>query len=202
MVVPFITLAHTDRTRPIWGKLDPARVQPAFEDKLCQICGERLSDPFVVYIRPDDFQRGLAVEAGLHPECGLYSKQACPMLVGAMARYNPNPLKHFRHCADPACGCGRWSVPEPDPREGDREGTPADTWYEAWISLADYRIVNDPGNERYAPAVGISLRPPTRIRRLRKIRDAAPNTEIDQPADLLAAVNAVRKLFGIDNVSS
>ncbi|MGW0252391.1 hypothetical protein ACWDYH_37760 [Nocardia goodfellowii] len=195
MVVPFATLAHTDRTRPIWGKLDHTRVRATFEDKLCQICGEQLSNPFVVYIRPHDFQRGLALEAGLHPECGLYSKRACPMLAGAMDRHNPHPPTEFRRCADPACRCDLWTIAESDPRDGEREGTPADAWYEAWIDLTDYRIVNDPGNEHYAPAVGISLRPPTRIRRLRKIRDDAAASDGKRHADPLAFTMAVRDLF-------
>ncbi|MET8779085.1 hypothetical protein ABZV58_29125 [Nocardia sp. NPDC004654] len=80
MVVPFVTLAHRDRTRPVWGKLDPTRLRDTLYRKLCQICGDPLTDRVVLYIRPSDYLRGIAVEPGLHPECGLYSKQACPML--------------------------------------------------------------------------------------------------------------------------
>src|SRR5690606_28765449 len=81
MVVPFVTLAHRDRSRPVWGKLDPTRLREVLQHKLCQICGEPLTDPVVLYLRPADYLRGIAVEPGLHPECGLYSRQVCPMLV-------------------------------------------------------------------------------------------------------------------------
>ncbi|MEV0766138.1 hypothetical protein [Nocardia sp. NPDC050435] len=197
MVVPFVTLAHTDRTRPIWGKLDPARVQKAFKDRLCQICGDPLGDPFVVYIRPYDFRTGVAVEAGLHPDCGQYSTAVCPMLAGAMDRHNPNPLTEFRRCNDPACTCALWRAAERDAGDPVREGTPAEAWYEASISLADYKIVTNPSDQHDAPAVGISLRPPTRIGRLRKIRDAAPDPDSERHIDPLAMTMAVREFFGL-----
>ncbi|MEU2258451.1 hypothetical protein ABZ540_35395 [Nocardia xishanensis] len=196
MVVPFITLAHRDRTRPVWGKLDPACLRETLHRKLCQICGDPLTDRVVLYIRPADYLRGIAVEPGTHPECGLYSKRACPMLAGRTHRYHPRPREQFALCDDPACGCRRWIPAEPDPRDGVREGQPAEAWYEAWLHLDDYKIVSDPGNDTVAPALGVELRPNDRIRKLRKVRDAAPGSERDQPIDLLAAIIATRALFG------
>ncbi|WP_435591877.1 hypothetical protein [Nocardia sp. bgisy118] len=197
MVVPFVTLAHRDRTRPVWGKLDPNRLRETLHRKLCQICGDPLTDRVVLYIRPSDYLRGLTPEPGVHPECGLYSKQACPMLAGRVDRYNPHPPEQLTRCDDPVCDCRRWMAPEPDPRDGRREGQPAEAWYEAWLHLRDYVIVTDPGNDTAAPAVGVDLRPSSRIRRLRKVRDAAPGSEDSQPVDLLAALIAIRVFFGV-----
>ncbi|WP_433521550.1 hypothetical protein ACQPZ2_30135 [Nocardia pseudovaccinii] len=99
LVVPFITLAHRDRSQPIWGALDPVRRLHAFTRKLCQVCGDPLQiygEPFgdrvVLYLRPSDYLRGIAVEPGAHPECGHYSQRACPMLHGRSSRYNPSFL--------------------------------------------------------------------------------------------------------------
>ncbi|MET8779081.1 hypothetical protein ABZV58_29105 [Nocardia sp. NPDC004654] len=112
-----------------------------------------------------------------------------------MDRYNPHPAEQFLVCDDPVCDCQRWMVPEPDPRDGRREGQPAEAWYEAWLHLHDYVIVADPGNDTVAPAVGIELRPSARILRLRRIRDAAPGSE-DEPAGRSAgAIIASRALF-------
>ncbi|MEV0027831.1 hypothetical protein [Nocardia sp. NPDC050793] len=138
MVVPFVTLAHRDRSRPVWGKLDHTRLQKILWHKLCQICGDPLTERVVLYIRPSDYLRGLTPEPGMHPECGWYSTRACPMLAGAVHRYNPHPPESFGPCEDPECGCRRWVVPEPDPRDGTREGKPAEAWYEAWLYLRDY----------------------------------------------------------------
>ncbi|MEV2226359.1 hypothetical protein AB0E01_41860 [Nocardia vinacea] len=73
LVVPFITLAHRDRSHPVWGALDPVRRLHAFTRKLCQVCGQPLQiygDPFgdrvVLYLRPSDYLRGIAVEPGAH----------------------------------------------------------------------------------------------------------------------------------------
>ncbi|WP_327097159.1 hypothetical protein OIE68_46115 [Nocardia vinacea] len=193
MVVPHITLAHRDRSRPVWGKLDPAILSETFRDRLCQICGQRLYDRVVIYIRPVDYLRGLAVEPGVHPQCGYYSRRVCPMLAGRTHRYNPNPGERFSRCDDPACRCAVWTVPERDPREPAREGQPAEAWYEAWMPLSDYIIVSDPGDDTTPPAIGVDLRN-ARLLKVRKIRDAAPNP--DQPTDLLAALILGRALFG------
>ncbi|WP_051027975.1 hypothetical protein [Nocardia higoensis] len=60
------------------------------------------------------------------------------------------------------------------------------------MALGDYTIVSDPGTGNTAPATGVDLRPSSRIRRLRRIRDAAPGAHT---LDLLAALIATRALF-------
>ncbi|WP_406274531.1 hypothetical protein OH799_01360 [Nocardia sp. NBC_00881] len=196
LVVPHITLAHRDRSRPVWGKVDPERLWDTFSRKLCQICGQGLGDRVVLFIRPADYLHGLAVEPGCHPECGRYSSRACPMLAARQNRYNPHPRERFNRCSDPACNCWQWRASEPDPREAPREGQPAEAWYEASISIAEYSVIHDPGTADTPPAVGINLRG-VELLKLRKVRDAAPAADRQsQPVDLLASIVAVRALFG------
>ncbi|MEV5835577.1 hypothetical protein [Nocardia sp. NPDC052112] len=203
LVVPFITLAHRDRSQPVWGALDPVRRLHAFIRKLCQVCGEPLQvygEPFgdrvVLYLRPSDYLRGIAVEPGVHPECGRYSQRACPTLAGRSSRYNPASLgERLTRCADPDCGCTRWAVTEDPAEKPSREGQPAEAWYEAWLALSDYTVVSDPGDDTTAPAFGVDIRNASLLK-LRKIRDATLTDTGDRPMDLLAALIAARELFG------
>ncbi|MGQ4616291.1 hypothetical protein [Nocardia sp. R7R-8] len=197
LVVPYITLAHRDRTRPVWGKLDHQRLSQTWSRTLCQVCGQPLEDRVVLYIRPADYLRGIAPEPGVHPECGHYSRQACPMLAGRQTRYNPHPPEKFTRCDDPTCACGRWQANERDPREAPREGQPADAWYEVWIAISDYTVVHDPGTDTTSPVVGVDLRG-VELLKIRKVRDAAPADDDGsaRPIDLLAAHVAFSILFG------
>ncbi|WP_109529293.1 MULTISPECIES: cell envelope biogenesis protein OmpA [Nocardia] len=194
LVVPYVTLTHRDPARPVWGMLHHHRQRHTLWAKLCQICGQPLHERVVLYLRSVDYQRGLSVEPGLHPECAHYSRRACPMLTGQQQHYHPNPAVRLARCADPDCGCRYWQPRHPDPREKAREAQPAEAWYEAWLARSDYRVIDDPGTEHLAPETGIDLRG-VRFLRLRKIRDAAqPAT--DQPPEPLAMLIAIRALFG------
>ncbi|PPJ26647.1 hypothetical protein C5E45_15120 [Nocardia nova] len=194
MVVPYITMTHRDPGKPVWGAVNPARLQQIWLHSLCQVCGRRLDGPWVVvYIRPCDYLRGIGPEPALHPECGLYSKRACPMLSGQTDHYNRHPSR--RPCGDPECTCRLWAPPNPEPGEGRREGQPAEAWYEAWIAIEDYTLIRAPGGEHSMEMFGVELRPASRLRKLRKIRDAAPTDTGDQPLDLLAAIIATHTLF-------
>ncbi|MEU1527105.1 hypothetical protein ABZ413_33445 [Nocardia rhamnosiphila] len=195
MVVPYITVAHRNRTRPVWGQLDPARLLTALVDRLCQICGQPLEDPVVLYLRPADYLRGIAAEPAAHHACGDYSTRVCPMLAGRTHRYNRVTRDQFTRCDDPICGCRSWVRSEPVPKHTPREGQPAEAWYRVEIGLADYRIVTDPGNDHQPAIVGIDLRD-LRFRSIHQVRDAAPGTGDRQPVDLLATLIAVRALFG------
>ncbi|MFI9410127.1 hypothetical protein [Nocardia gamkensis] len=200
LVVPHITLAHRDRTRPVWGKLDQHRLRETLSRKLCQICGQPLEDRVVLYIRPADHLRGIAPEPGVHPECGHYSRQACPMLAGRQTRYNPHPPEKFTPCEDPDCPCLRWQANERDPREAPREGQPADAWYEVWIPISDYTVVHDPGTDTTPPGIGVNLRGVTLLK-IRKVRDAAAAADGPPlPIDLLPSYAAFAKLFGLKGI--
>ncbi len=195
MVVPIITLAHRDRARPVWGKLDLDRQQHALRHRLCQICGEPLTDPVVLYIRPADYLRGVAAEPGMHPECAHYSRQACPMLAGTQHRYNPSS-NNTRRCSDPECRCRYWAPHEPDLAASARTASAAEAWYEAWIRLSDYHLTTSPADGDDHQLSGITLHH-NMFRRLRKIRDAAPDTTSQQPGDVLALWAATRALSGL-----
>ncbi|WP_067474209.1 hypothetical protein [Nocardia amamiensis] len=200
LVVPHVTLAHRDRTRPVWGKLDQRRLRDTLSRRLCQICGQPLDDRVVLYIRPADHLRGIAPEPGVHPECGHYSRLACPMLAGRQDRYNPHPPEKFARCEDPACPCWRWQANERDSREAPREGQPADAWYEVWIPISDYTAVHDPGTDTTPPVTGIKLRG-AKLLKIRKVRDAAPAADgMSGQVDLLRAHVAFARLFGLKGI--
>ncbi len=192
LVVPYITLTHRDRTRPVWGNIDPHRLAEVLHHKRCQVCGEQLDDVLVLMIRPSDYLRGVAVEPGLHPECAWYSRRACVMLAGHVDRYNPVGNAPLNRCDDPLCRCRYWAPAEPTAPS--REGKPAQAWYEAWIRLDDYHVFTTPADESGPEATGIALRELPFLR-LRKVRDPAPDSSDSQPADLLAAFIAARKLW-------
>lgn len=87
LAIPHLTLCHRDQTSPVWGAIDPERYALVLSLRLCQVCGEGLGNgagpgqQVVVFVRPQDWVRGVGPEAGLHPECAAYSTRACPMLV-------------------------------------------------------------------------------------------------------------------------
>lgn len=114
------------------------------------------------------------------------------MLAGHVDRYNPVGNAPLNRCGDPLCRCRYWAPPG-NTTPG-REGKPAEAWYEAWLRLDDYEVFNVPADESGPAATGIALRG-VPLRRLRKVRDPAPNSDDSQPIDLLAAHLAARKLW-------
>ncbi|MEU4711691.1 hypothetical protein AB0G00_35250 [Nocardia salmonicida] len=194
LVVPYITLAHRDRTRPIWGRIDAQRLGEVLDNKRCQVCGEPLDATLVLMIRPSDYMRGVAVEPGLHPECALYSRRACVMLAGHVDRYNPSGGSPLNQCGDPRCRCRFWASVEDNDVTPGREGKPAEAWYEAWLKLRDYRIITVPADESGPAATGVALRGVPFLR-LRKVREPAPNGGGTEPMDFLATIIGARKLL-------
>ncbi|WP_433664750.1 hypothetical protein ACQPW1_22930 [Nocardia sp. CA-128927] len=191
LVVPYITLTHHDRTRPVWGKVHAPAQRRVWRQKLCQICGQPLIDWVVVYLRPSDYGRGIAVEPGMHPECAHYSASACPVLAGRLDRYHPDPDRHLSACGDTRCACRIWQRVTDEPSH--LAGQPAEAWYEGWLPLSEYIVVTDHGNDTTPPITGVDVRE-VRLRKLRRIRAAGPGAE--PSTDLLAMIIAARKLFG------
>ncbi|RBO79955.1 hypothetical protein [Nocardia puris] len=192
MVVPHITLAHTDRTRAVFGRLDAQRLAHTWARSLCQVCGKPLTDLVVLYIRPADYLRGLAPEPGVHPWCAAYSNRACPMLAGRMEHYLRVRRDHPGRCEDPACPCAQWASTEPDPREAVREGAPADPWYAVWIGLDDYTVIHDPGDDTTPPVTGIPLQY-RMFRALRRISEGGPDFTGPDPLALLYALTTAHR---------
>ncbi|KZM69819.1 hypothetical protein [Nocardia terpenica] len=194
MTIPFVTRTHRDPHHPVWGAVDSVRHRAAFERGLCQVCGLPLEHRVVVFARPDDWLRGVALEPGLHPECAWYSSRVCPMLATRLYRYRSNAsTAHYRHCDDPACHCRLWKPPDRDPRQASREGRPADAWYALWIARDHYTVVRHPGDERTPPHIGILLEG-VPVLAVRKIRDATEPTD-RTVLDALAAQMAMTRLL-------
>ncbi|MGY2116665.1 hypothetical protein ACW9HR_22395 [Nocardia gipuzkoensis] len=191
MVVPYITLAHRDRSRPVWGNVDPLRLHEVLYHKLCQICGTPLGEEVIVFIRPSDFHQGVAVEPGLHPSCADYSTGTCPMLAGRMHHYHRHPGQRITRCTDPGCHCRAWAPPRPDPA---RDGSPTEAWYELHLPLEEYHVITVPATGKRPALTGIDLRTPRLFNRVRKVRAAADPTQ--HRGDPLAMLVAFGALFG------
>ncbi|MEV6096167.1 hypothetical protein [Nocardia sp. NPDC051981] len=193
LAIPYLTLCHRGRVSPVWGAIDPERYALVLGLRLCQVCGEELGHghgpghQVVVFVRPQDWVRGVGPEAGLHPECAAYSTRGCPMLAGRMPIYRSNAIAaRFTPCGDPECGCPQWVQPGADSDEAIRAGQPADAWYSLLIDAHDYRIGPFHEDESGPVTYGVELRA-LRILRVRKVRgtnDSTP-TVLDQLAAAL-----------------
>jgi hypothetical protein len=107
-------------------------------DGLCQVCGNRLSRPAILFGGPNQLRSGHFDEPPLCPPCALYASQACPMVAGRQPYYADRQRVSEGHrgkvCADPGCGCGGWTPT--DPGQGDHGGDPAHPWYAVYIDPA------------------------------------------------------------------
>ncbi|MEV0297133.1 hypothetical protein [Nocardia sp. NPDC050710] len=175
--------------------LDPRRAHRILWGKRCQICAQPLTDRVVLFIRSADYLHGLTKEPGSHPECGHYARRACPMLSSQQRHYHANPSVRFARCDDPDCECRFWRPRETDPRDPPNDGRPAEAWYEAWIDIADYEVIEDPGTETRAPAVGIKLEG-VRFLRLRKVRDSAAPAVQGRTPEALDQLIIAKTLLG------
>lgn len=177
LVIPYLTLCHRGRVAPVWGAIDPERYAVVLALRLCQVCGEALGDgegpgnQVVVFIRPQDWIRGIGPEPGLHPACAAYSTRGCPMLAGRMPTYRSNAVAaRIAPCGDPDCDCPQWAPPGPESDEAQRAGKPAEPWYSALINARDYQIVRYSGNESGPSGYGVDLRN-VRLLRVRRVGD-------------------------------
>ncbi|MBF6333649.1 hypothetical protein [Nocardia transvalensis] len=156
LVVPFVTKWHAGQ--PMWGSLDTDRLAAALTGKRCQICGHRLEGRAVLFVRAADWERRIAVEPPMHPDCASYARRACPMLNGRMSHYNARPQVSRLRCAG-------WEVPADTDR---RAGRPADAWYELWFATDQLRVTamtDDDGRD--LAGIDLSEFRPLKIRRIR-----------------------------------
>ncbi|WP_433566877.1 hypothetical protein ACQP1O_17815 [Nocardia sp. CA-151230] len=182
----------------MWGAIDPGRYAVVLALRLCQVCGEELGDGegpgnrVVVFLRPQDWIRGIAPEPGLHPECAAYSTRGCPMLAGRMTTYRSNAVAaRITPCDDPECDCRQWTAPGPESDEATRAGKPADQWYSVLIDARDYQIVHYRADESEPSGYGVTLRG-IQVLRLRKIRGTAEHERT--VLDLVAAALDLTRL--------
>lgn len=167
LVVPWISVQHADGGAAL-GAVHASRQDACLTRGWCQICGEPHTHRIVLFARPSDMDRGYVAEPGMHPECGAYTAQACPMLNGAMRHYRTHPRDLTgAPCVEPGCDCAGW-VPEDTDQTTARAGHPADAYAAVWIRDRDYRVAVD---ENRSP-IGVAL-PPHPLK-IRPVRSASP----------------------------
>jgi hypothetical protein len=159
LVVPWISIESGDG-RYVLGSVHTSRRNACVTDYRCQIDGELLDWPAVVFARPVDIHNGYTAEPAMHRECAAYSAKACPMVAGQMSHYRatPHDLSSLK-CNEPGCGCAGW-VNSADVKA--RAGKPADPYFALWLDR--YDIAVDPDGA--VIGVGWKTRPPCRIRPL------------------------------------
>jgi hypothetical protein len=197
LVVPSITPRLSDG-RPLFGVQDRATVQWYLTERRCQICklpfdadpanprGPRLPAGqvrIVLLLRHSDLPHRHTAEPGLHPWCAAYSRKACPMLAGKMARYRPTvrDLRGEAHHGENA---------------DERAGAPAEAWHAVWVRR--YDVVDHPGwKSKVASYAGITPLKVTRISEPPGWAEPEKVTEADVDR-MRRMVAAMRELFGDD----
>jgi hypothetical protein len=146
LTVPWITLTTSDG-RHLFGALDPVKQYTALTRRLCQVCGQPLLRPSVLFMRLGDLPSRRTSEPCCHPECGAYVQTACPMIAGRMSHHRSTPQRLDHTMIN--------SVDTPV-----RLGKPAQPWFAVWLN--DYRVVTDPRTG--GPAASYAHTTPLRIR--------------------------------------
>lgn len=113
-----------------------SRIQRCWREGLCQICGNHLRRPMVLFGGPNQVRTLQFDEPPMHPECAVYASQACPMVAGRLDAYATRDAvssgTRGATCSTPGCDCGGW-VPTPgltQPEGGD----PAHKWFALYVS--------------------------------------------------------------------
>ncbi|GAA1401820.1 hypothetical protein GCM10009613_60790 [Pseudonocardia kongjuensis] len=135
LVQPWLNVALAD------GGVDfraqhQSRAAACWTRGLCQVCGNPLRPPAVLLGGPKQLRRLMFDEPPLHPECCLYTSQACPMVSGRTEYYADRPVLSSGHrgktCATPGCDCGGW-VPTPGVAPAQPAADPAHEWFAVWV---------------------------------------------------------------------
>lgn len=144
VVVPWIQVRLADGGAD-FRATHQAKWRRCWMELLCQLCGQRLTRPMVLFggprqIAPDGYHD----EAPMHPECARYAAAACPMVSGRMDSYSARPVlsegRRGATCPTPGCDCGGW-VPHRDDYP-DRQADPAHAWFAVWCD--DFALVLTP----------------------------------------------------------
>jgi len=128
LVVPFVSLEQGGRHH--LGQTRGLRVAECIAYRLCQVCGEKLTDRPILFLGTQSMvDEGFSAEPAVHPECGAYSILACPMVAGRMATYAKHPHDATgAPCELPGCDCGGFVVSNESP-----VGAPAEPWLRIWV---------------------------------------------------------------------
>lgn len=112
-----------------------ARHIRCWHEGLCQVCGERLTTPAVLFGGPDELRQLVFTEPPMHPECAVYTSRACPMVNGARTHFADRPEvsqgRRGEVCPTPGCDCGGWVKHAP---VSTKAGKPAHAWYAVYVS--------------------------------------------------------------------
>lgn len=160
LVVPWISVVLADGTA-VLGNVHGTKNSRALVDKLCQICGQKLGNPLVLFATATGLGNGQTPEPGMHPECAAYSAKACPMVNGAMRRYQDRDRVHGQQCSKPGCDCDGWVSLE---ATGTNAGRAAEPWFAVWVR--DYAIGVDPVTKQPNAAIWKDYFEPLRVRPL------------------------------------
>lgn len=143
-----------------------SKVQRCWIEGLCQVCGNPITPPIVIFGGPRQVAALQFDEPPLHPECAVYVSRACPMVAGRIDRYATRDAVSKGHrgsiCPDPKCDCGGW-VPTPGIRPGPG-GDPAHDWYAVYVSGYSLGVTDDRPDRVHAAVVA-----PDQIRVIRHV---------------------------------
>lgn len=160
VVVPWINIRLADGGAD-FRATHRRRWEESFRGRLCQICGNPLTRPLVLFGGPAQIAAGSYFdEPPMHPECARYAARACPMVAGRMSAYSDRPSladgRRGARCPEPDCGCAGW-VPD-----GGRtpSGGPAHPWYAVWA--VGYALAVTPEGKLLGASVAANLRVRTR----------------------------------------
>ena len=119
------------------------RYEQAWEQSLCQSCGNPTGPRAVLVCGPRQILTGRYDEAPACPPCALYASRACPMVAGRVEIYPDRPRVVEGHrggtCPDPSCGCGGWLNIDEE-HSADMGGQPVLPWYAAWVRAGEWQL--------------------------------------------------------------
>jgi hypothetical protein len=156
MVIPFTTPRHSNGDAAL-GLTDYTKIAICLRENRCGVCGRRMHDRMVFFMRQRDLRRARSVEPGMCPPCAGYTQRACPMISGRMNHYRQTQSPFVvRRCDNPACLCWAWT----SNAEPARYGTSAEPWYALWTTT--YQLIHEASGNLVAGFAGsnvLALRP-------------------------------------------
>ncbi|MFB6392564.1 hypothetical protein [Polymorphospora lycopeni] len=159
-VVPHISVVLADG-RPVLGAVHRSKAMRCISEFRCQICGDPLGSPMVVFVTDAQLADRYSPEAALHPECAAYSRKACPVLAGQVDTLRGVDRHVGSACSEPGCDCAGWVASDGPSVRGREVGR----WWAVWLD--SYAIAV---NERHE-VHGLSWRD-VKPRRVREVETA------------------------------
>lgn len=140
LVIPFVSVVTGGGADVLLGEVHRSKADQCIYHHRCQICGQALTAPLVVFATESGLAHQWSSEAPLHPECARYSAAACPMLAGRMATYRQAPARApGRACDKPGCDCDGWIT---DNAGQDKARGDAEPWHAVWLNTVHIAVDN------------------------------------------------------------